>query len=78
MTATELIEQVKTLSATEKRVFTELFRELEGNQEEAPASPLPPKVEWPDFMARLKKIWPNGTPGKPASELVDEGRGPRP
>ncbi len=33
-------------------------------------------VEWPDFKARLDRIFPNGPPpGPPLSELVDEGRG---
>lgn len=35
--------------------------------------------QWPDFMARLEKIFPDGVPpGKLASEIVDEGRGERP
>jgi hypothetical protein len=34
------------------------------------------KVEWPDFEARQKLIFPNGPPpGKPLSEIVSEGRG---
>ena len=39
--------------------------------------PESPAVGWPDFMARLREQWPNGTPGQPLSEIVDEGRGPR-
>ena len=35
-------------------------------------------VLWPDFMARLRAQWPAGTPGTPLSEIVDQGRGPRP
>lgn len=31
----------------------------------------------PDFMARLKKDFPNGVKGKPLSEIIDEGRGDR-
>lgn len=33
------------------------------------------KVEWPDLHARLKKIFPHPVPGKPASEIISEGRG---
>jgi len=34
------------------------------------------KVAWPDFEARRKRIFPDGPPpGKPLSEIVDEGRG---
>lgn len=36
------------------------------------------QVEFPDFMARLKREFPQGVKGKPVSEIVDEGRGPRP
>ena len=33
-------------------------------------------VPWPDFAARLAKIFPDGPPpGKPLSEIVSEGRG---
>ena len=35
----------------------------------------PKKVEWPDMMARLKKLFPKPLPGKPLSEIVSEGRG---
>ena len=33
------------------------------------------KLEWPDFEARRKKIFPNGVKGKPISEILDEARG---
>ncbi len=33
------------------------------------------KLEWPDFEARMKRIFPDGPPpGKPASELIYEMR----
>ncbi len=34
--------------------------------------------EWPDFEARLKELKKLGWRGKPLSEIIDEGRGPRP
>lgn len=33
------------------------------------------RVEWPDFVARLRADWPKGVPGKPLSEIIAEGRG---
>jgi prevent-host-death family protein len=37
-----------------------------------PAQPKPKKkLEWPDFEARMKRIFPDGAPpGKPASEII--------
>ena len=61
MSATELIEQLKALSAKERDAFERLFRELErptvqtagnGNGASAPGS-----GKWPDFGARLKRIY---------------------
>ncbi|AHF89209.1 hypothetical protein OpiT1DRAFT_00702 [Opitutaceae bacterium TAV1] len=41
-----------------------------------PAARKKKKVEWPDFAARRRRIFPDGPPpGKPLSEIVDEGRG---
>ncbi|MCE0482731.1 MAG: hypothetical protein LV479_00670 [Methylacidiphilales bacterium] len=33
------------------------------------------KAVWPDLSARLNKIYPKPLPGKPAGELISEGRG---
>jgi hypothetical protein len=63
MSTTELIEQLKALSASEREAFARLFHELEkptvpaeGNGNGAPASGL---GNWPDFGARLKRIYGN-------------------
>jgi hypothetical protein len=63
MSATELIEQLKALSAREREAFVRLFHELEtptvpvaGNGNGAPASG---SGNWPDFGARLKRIYGN-------------------
>ena len=32
-------------------------------------------VEWPDYMARLKRIFPNGSGPSTAEEIVDYDRG---
>ena len=61
MSATELIEQLKALSAKERESFARLFHELEkpthppaGNGNTASGS-----GKWPDFGARLKRIYGN-------------------
>jgi antitoxin (DNA-binding transcriptional repressor) of toxin-antitoxin stability system len=32
-------------------------------------------VAWPDLQARLDRLFPHPLPGKPASDLISEGRG---
>lgn len=78
MTATELLDQLKSLPDREKSAFTELFHEWEIRSNGTKERRAPAKGEWPDFMARMKEDFPDGLPGKPLSEIVDEGRGPRP
>ncbi len=43
----------------------------------SPAAKKKKKLVWPDLTARLKKIYPHPVPGKPASEIISEGRGER-
>jgi len=31
--------------------------------------------KWPDLAARLRRNFPDDVPGKPASEIISEGRG---
>jgi hypothetical protein len=61
MSATELIEQLKALSAEERQAFARLFQQMEkptsspvGNGNTASGS-----GKWPDFGARLKRIYGN-------------------
>ncbi len=63
MSVTELIEQLKALSAREREAFARLFRELEsptvpvaGNGSGASAVD---SGNWPDFGARLKRSYGN-------------------
>ena len=36
----------------------------------------PPRIRWPNLLARLEEDFPEGIPpGVPASQLLDEGRG---
>lgn len=61
MSASELIEQWKALSPKEREAFARLLRQLEK------AAPLavsngnggPGSASWPDFGARLKRIYGN-------------------
>jgi len=42
----------------------------------APArAPHAPQPQWPDFEGRLRRLFPKGPKGKPASEIIIEGRG---
>jgi antitoxin (DNA-binding transcriptional repressor) of toxin-antitoxin stability system len=43
----------------------------------SPAIKRKKKVEWPDLEARLLKHFPQPLPGKPASEIISDGRGDR-
>ncbi len=44
----------------------------------APAGrPRKAPAQWPDFHSRLRRLFPNGATGKPASEIISEGRGDR-
>lgn len=65
MSAAELIEQLKALSDREREAFARLFHQLEaptvpgsGNGITACA---PGSDIWPDFGARLKRIYGNKT-----------------
>jgi antitoxin (DNA-binding transcriptional repressor) of toxin-antitoxin stability system len=40
-----------------------------------PAKPKRGTVEWPDFEARLRSIWPHAVKGKTVSEIINEARG---
>jgi len=40
-----------------------------------PPNPKKKLAVWPDLQGRLNRLFPHPVPGKPASELVSEGRG---
>jgi len=77
MSATELIEQFKALSAREREAFARFFHELEtpaspatGNGNGASAS----GGNWPDFAARLKRIYGNKVVAD-SEAVISYGRG---
>ena len=43
----------------------------------APIRSQQPAPQWPDLAARRRRLFPNGVKGKPASEIISEGRGER-
>ena len=78
MSATELIEQLKALSAREREAFARLFHELEtptvpgaGNGNGASACGA---GNWPDFGARLKRIYANKVVAD-SEAVISYGRG---
>ncbi len=61
MSATQLIKQLKALSASERDSFARLFQELQTPtaQAEADGGVASGSGDWPDFGARLKRIYGN-------------------
>lgn len=61
MSATDLIEQLKELPAREREAFARLFRELEKPtvQTAGNGASVSGSGNWPDFGARLKRIYRN-------------------
>lgn len=59
MSTAELIEQVKSLPARERRKLVEMILELEEDSTATPTSPR--RIKWPDIQARAKRIFGNKT-----------------
>lgn len=61
MSTTDLIEQLKALSASEREAFARLFHELETGTipaaGDAKGNGASGSGNWPDFGARLKRIY---------------------
>jgi hypothetical protein len=74
MSATEILEQLKTLPPAEQAAFDQLLRQWQS----APASPKPATRarQWPDFLTRLRNIYGSKTTGDSQS-LISELRGDR-
>jgi hypothetical protein len=74
MSATDILEQLKTLPPAEQAAFDKLFRQWQS----APVSPksAPRACQWPDFLTRLRNIYGGKTTGDSQS-LISELRGDR-
>jgi hypothetical protein len=59
MSTAELVEQVKSLPARERRKLVEMILELEEDSTATPISPR--RIKWPDIQARAKRIFGNKT-----------------
>ncbi len=76
--ATTLFEQLQGLPDSEREIFLQMCKCWQAKFVQQPDR-MESRRKRPDFMARLRADFPNGVPrGKPVSEIVDEGRGPRP
>lgn len=59
MSNAELVEQVKSLPARERRKLVEMILELEKDSTATPKSPR--RIKWADIQARAKRIFGNKT-----------------
>ena len=78
MNATELIQQLKALPATEQADFERLFRQMREESSAGPpgsgqGAPIPP---WPDFTLRLQRIYGDRVLADSES-VISYGRGQR-
>ncbi len=74
MSATDILEQLKTLPPAEQVAFDRLLRQWQSK----PAMPKPSASasRWPDFFSRLRNIYGNKITGDSQS-LISELRGDR-
>jgi hypothetical protein len=72
MSTGELVEQIKALSARERRRLVEMLLELEDDSTPPPASLQ--RVQWPDVEARAKRIFGNRI--MPNLVLMERGESP--
>ena len=72
MSTAELAEQIKALSARERRKLLELILELEEDSTPAPTSLQ--QIQWPDVEARAKRIF--GNKIMPNLVLMERGESP--
>ena len=74
MSATDILEQLKTLPPAERAAFDRLLRQWQSAP--AAAKPSVPARPWPDFLTRLRNIYGNKITGDSQS-LISELRGDR-
>ena len=74
MSATDILNELKTLPPGEQAAFDRLFRQWQSAT--ASARPAQKNSAWPDFLVRLRNIYGNKTTGDSQS-LISELRGDR-
>ena len=74
MSATDILNELKTLPPGEQAAFDRLFREWQSATASAKSSPK--NGAWPDFHSRLRSIYGNKITGDSQS-LISELRGDR-
>ena len=73
MSATDILNELKTLSPGEQAAFDRLFRQW---QSATASKPSQKNRAWPDFLTRLRSIYGDKTTGDSQS-LISELRGDR-
>jgi hypothetical protein len=74
MSATDILNQLKTLPPNEQAAFERLFRQWRSVP--SPAKPSAQTRVWPDFLTRLRNIYGNKITSDSQS-LISELRGDR-
>jgi hypothetical protein len=74
MSATDILNQLKTLSPNEQAAFERLFRQWQSVH--SPVKPATQTRSWPDFITRLRNIYGNKITSDSQS-LINELRGDR-
>ena len=74
MSATDILNELKTLPPGEQAAFDRLFRQWQTAS--ASSKPSPKNRAWPDFLTRLRNIYGSKTTGDSQS-LISELRGDR-
>jgi hypothetical protein len=75
MSATDLIEKVKSLPAREQMLFTEWFRQWKSRDNGGDSKPA--IFQMPDYEGRLKQLFPNGPIDGDPQQFWDELRADR-
>ena len=74
MSATDILEQLKTLPLAEQAAFDQLLRQWRSAPESAKSSAS--VRQWPDFLTRLRSIYGNKITSD-SQNLISELRGDR-
>ena len=75
MSATDILEQLKSLSPAEQAAFDRLLRQWQTSSGSSMSAATQAR-QWPDFLTRLRNIYGDKTAGDSQS-LISELRGNR-